>query len=121
MRELKFRVWLSYHNTMDFISNLYGFEELGITEDSKETPIMQYTGLKDKNGKEIYENDFLRTPNGLSPMAMLANGVGSHSIGLVEWDPNSLAWVLDDEYLSGSQCEDLEIIGNIYENPEVLQ
>lgn len=64
---------------------------------------MQYTGLKDKNGKEIYEGD------------ILDHGYGKHP---VVW--NTYRWELADGHsiLWSDMCE---VIGNIYENPELLK
>lgn len=78
--------------------------------------LMQYTGLKDKNGKEIYEGDILNNGNG--PV-------------YVFWNENYQAfWVGYDSEESEKQyyastsdfCTEAdEIIGNIYENPELLK
>jgi uncharacterized phage protein (TIGR01671 family) len=72
----------------------------------------QYTGLKDKNGKEVYEGDILITGHG--------------DAGSIEWSDKYNGWRVDygDEYLGGDDLEfisdDCEIIGNIYENSELL-
>jgi uncharacterized phage protein (TIGR01671 family) len=85
--------------------------------------LMQYTGLKDRNGKEIYENDGLRIEDHtFSPMDFV-----------VTWSEVNHCWWLSsvekDEYgypkqsLSFSQLNgfesDAEVIGNIFENPEL--
>jgi uncharacterized phage protein (TIGR01671 family) len=75
--------------------------------------IMQSTGLKDKNGKEIFEGDILGTKDGL------LNGVVEYRSDLGMWT-NSLISYNNFERLcnvAGSR----EIIGNIYENPELLE
>lgn len=71
--------------------------------------IMQYTGLKDKNGKEIYEGDIL---DDNKPWVVKSSTNG--------------AWMLDYANGSGEKylypiMQHLEIIGNIYENPELLK
>lgn len=76
--------------------------------------LQQYTGLKDKNGKEIYEGDIIQDTTD-----------NNH---VVVWYENRCGWAFDDigrtpahsinGELDQSQCE---IIGNIYENPELIK
>ena len=122
-REIKFRAWINYdgfhgemingcqawgENHIDWNAN----DELSPTHES--TILMQYTGLKDKNGVEIYEGDII--PN------------KTHGNLIVEYDDNSAAFYLwkDKQNLLGfpihfSAKSELEVIGNIYENPELLK
>lgn len=75
--------------------------------------LMQSTGLKDKNGKEIFEGDILGTQDGL------LNGVVEYrtDLGMLT---NSLIRYNNFERLC-NVASDREIIGNIYENPELLE
>lgn len=75
--------------------------------------IMQSTGLKDKNGKEIFEGDILGTKDGL------LNGVIEYRSDLGMWT-NSLIRYNNFERLC-NVATSREIIGNIYENPELLE
>lgn len=75
--------------------------------------IGQSTGLKDKNGKEIFEGDILGTNDGL------LNGVVEYRTDLGMWT-NDLLRYNNFERLC-SVVSDREIIGNIYENPELLE
>lgn len=74
--------------------------------------LMQSTGLKDKNGKEVFEGDILGTKNGL------LNGVVEYRTDLGMWT-NSLIRYNNFERLYHI-AGDREIIGNIYENKELL-
>lgn len=74
--------------------------------------VMQYTGLKDKNGKEIWEGDIVKWET-------------FKGIGEVFWDSDNAWWGLRDHdgegsWLSGSNSV-CEVIGNIYENPDLLE
>ena len=75
--------------------------------------LMQSTGLKDKNGKEIFEGDVLGTKDGL------LNGVVEYRTDLGMWT-NSLIRYNNFERLC-NVASDREIIGNVYENPEILE
>ena len=78
-----------------------------------EIVIMQTTGLLDKNGKEIFEGDILGTKDGL------LNGVVEYRSDLGMWT-NSLIRYNNFERLC-TVANSREIIGNIYENPELLE
>ena len=81
-----------------------------------EHPLMQYVGLKDKNGKEIYEGDIIRHTNEEAchtpyevPEMTPSNWECLLGIGDGEWDEG------------GDQYSNIEIIGNIHENPNLLK
>ena len=78
-----------------------------------EIELMQSTGLKDKNGNEIFEGDILGTKDGL------LNGVVEYRSNLGMWT-NSLISYNNFERLC-NVAGNREIIGNIYENPELLE
>ena len=125
MREIKFRAWIENEKRM---KEVLGFRfhlrdvllENGQIEDFKCVEIMQFTGLKDKDGKEIYEGDILGS---LYEGELCAEGIVSYSEEL-----GNYLLVGVDEYASDSDyCYDadewnqLEVIGNIYENPELME
>ena len=84
----------------------------------KDVIIMQYTGLKDKNGKEIYEGDIVVDNNSL-------NGDMCGVTHLVYWDNDKKGWALKNNKRKNPTWyfaeEEQEVIGNIYENPELIE
>ncbi len=121
MREIKFRIWdkrdeesvMSYDDGHFYVTAI---GEVHCVNDDisihKDVVLMQYTEFKDVDGKEIYEGDILRIYD--------------------EEDNEDFSWVDDVSFLCGgffSGDEDLvgnihfraRVIGNIYENPELIQ
>lgn len=107
MREIKFRVWVKKSKEL--------LPAQGIifprgTEDEK-VILMQYTGLTDKNGKEIYEGDIIKHKN--LKLQVIEYGYA----GFEPFCDN-----LGDEYSSNdANSEHYTVIGNIYENSELLK
>lgn len=119
MREIKFRVWDKVRKKMldvDFISeSLFkpsGYEVEFVESD--DFVIMQYIGLKDKNGKEVYEGDFVRCSRGCPHEVIWLKEYGGLMLGGMP------AWYLSGLSEGYAWTDDEEIIGNIYENPELL-
>lgn len=126
MREIKFRAWDKVSKVMvnglvlDFQGNIlvtkkrgpdgkYAFKQQE-GYDRERFELMQYTGLQDKNGKEIYESD-LGKPEIEKPH--LVSWIGDRwQKG--DWDYANGRWTW------GDIPRDFEVIGNIYENPELL-
>lgn len=74
---------------------------------------LQYTGLKDKNGKEIYEGDVIRI-TGISPAVYQGQkDTPYESVYHIEW--GRLSWSPH-----WAEYEGVEILGNIYENPDLM-
>ena len=113
MREIKFRGW--QNGEMNYDPYIYGGcsgqEDFDINDCFKiDFPIMQFTGLHDKNGKDIYEGDILR---------YLANDKKNH-LGIVEWFGVGGGFNMKNELGSWTQIAGI-IIGNIYENPSLVK
>lgn len=129
MREIKFRVWdkdykkmhvcgTNAHDTMSFTMDGKAFYynlqngEGSLSEESSYI-LMQYTGLKDKNGKEIYEGDFFKDiADGYLWQVFYDEGCYYASSG-----PDTL--MLQEFLMESGKC-DVEIVGNIYENPGLV-
>ena len=84
--------------------------------------LMQFTGLLDKNGKEIYEGDIVEYENGFGEKKDVD---GKPMKFEVRWDKDNACFFANEIFLSNYMIEEndnrLEIIGNIYENPELLK
>jgi uncharacterized phage protein (TIGR01671 family) len=129
MREIKFRAWRKNNNDMlhfnlvgvsrchsdifekgKFVCGLGGGLHIHDALEKK-YPIMQYTGVKDKNGKEIYEGDILRSKSDWEDRPHYIGPV-IHSEGI---------FMVDDKCGTFLKKDWVEVLGNIYENPELLR
>lgn len=92
------------------------FEDMSVNSGLTNAVLMQYTGLKDKNGKEIYEGDVILHPNyACDP----SNGDDPMLIDAVKWHEGGFRY--NDYEMIASECAEFaEVIGNSYENPDLL-
>lgn len=127
MREIKFRAWNRIVGRWQYFQ-LTDLEKQKGAIQWQNLEIMQYTGLTDKNGKEIYEGDILRVPELYETPEMTATAYvnwevvfmfGSWHLKGPDYTPELGSTTLYDEH--HSYDEDFEVIGNIYENPELLK
>lgn len=137
--EIKFRAWDSKYNEMRKVFKLtFRGSKVVANEDDNLVEIMQYTGLKDKNGKEVYEGDILRYKHiiytdcskteienieeesfiEIIAYTKIASVVKSYSKNIKAFGYN----ISSKECLMLElQSDEIEIVGNIFENPELLE
>ncbi len=127
-REIKFRVWDGINKKMYEVSELNtNLQQVTCWDDNdnklffyfagarQDCDLMQFTGLKDKNGKEIYEGDIFSF-EGRSYQVYFDEARGS-------WSAINRKEGTDYKYqqnLTKMRAKRFEIIGNIYQNPELL-
>lgn len=115
-REIKFRAWdgekMFFYpkwSTLHSKFVLYFSEQIDYVDESdndNSVVLMQYTGLKDNKGKDVFEGDIT-------------------DVGVVVWHDEYLGFFLEGEFIEGNYKPlydnvFVEVIGNIYENPELL-
>ena len=85
-----------------------------------DSALMQSTGLKDKNGVEVFEGDIVKVSN--HPFQKKEDSAGIEIDGdyLIGWSDHSLTWLAGDLLLHQLKPY-IEVIGNIYEKPELLE
>lgn len=121
MREILFRAWLKDKKKMVGVEEIHfrhqfieyydgNYDDCWLEEDLNNVELMQYIGFKAKHGVKIFENDIVKYRG---------------ETYQVLWGKHSFCFVLKDKhgYLSfgAPECKYFKVIGNIYENPELLE
>lgn len=107
-REIKFRAWHKENREMREVTNL----DLPNTTENEWLVAMQYTGLVDKNGKEIYEGDVIEYQESKHIKVRCQ----------IEWEIGGWTATNTMQGLANLRLSEMwEVIGNIYENPELLE
>jgi uncharacterized phage protein (TIGR01671 family) len=125
MRDLKVRAWSKVEQKMLHVSSLHYIgdstvKEVGTVElccdsylnDKSGMILMQFTGLHDKNGNEIYEGDVLRNKWGGTGIVVFDDGAFQS-----QWEGGEVNYQLSASDIEGRESE---VIGNIYENADLL-
>jgi uncharacterized phage protein (TIGR01671 family) len=122
MREIKFRAWdkkrkemsvgeLSFH-----YDNQVGIDHVYLDQirEVEDYILMQYTGLKDINGKEIYEGDMVKTKWQSKAEMIWVEKEAAYGLRTIDEE-------VKDEIMYGFKDQEMEVIGNIYENKDLLK
>lgn len=132
MRELKFRVYIPDHGKFSYFQlNDFDYSDRYLHQHSY--PVQQYTGLKDKNGNEIYEGDIVNysrlrlvtteNPKGVFSTKAIEDG---DFVGEIIFIYPGFCWSYehkryDDIEPMTQASHRYEIVGNIFETPELLK
>ena len=123
MREIKFRAWDKENKTMLLDIGIHINRMIFITRQGHDRPytddfeIMQYTGLKDKNDKEIYEGDVCKRI-WADDDYMIFKVCFSEGRFAEWWNGMDVGKIADGSVMRDGK---VEVIGNIYENPELIK
>lgn len=125
-REIKFRIW-SYEdkqyrtdcNLTQIFNSMTGTPATVYSDEGDRFDIEQYTGLKDKNGKEIYEGDLIRVSNDEFQIPSEDKTDGAEVI-YSEFETGFVYKTWYGRVYVGRHDTSVEVIGNIHENPELV-
>jgi len=116
MREHKYKAWNKDHNFMGLVYEIdfrYGIVKIETDEGTTHTfgitkvELLQFTGLHDKNGSPVYESDIVRYVRECEKVAS------------VSYNEDIAAFLFGEDEI-GDNITDIEVIGNIYQHPELI-
>ena len=124
MREFKMKAWLKKENKMVSIIGIdLNYQYIRYTDDGnlfkddykiaefKDIELLQFTGVKDKAGQEVYEADVIKFNDGIDDI-----------YGLISYDDEDAVYCVSYENVTEhllNMAGDFEIVGNIFENPDL--
>jgi uncharacterized phage protein (TIGR01671 family) len=119
-RPIKFRAWDRQEHRYEYRNDVLDYW----LSHPERYVIEQFTGLLDKNGKEIWEGDIVRIPGWKPGEYQIVFIEGAFCLGAIKKDEqfNVGQFVADIHYIqSGGEGPRAEVIGNLHENPELLK
>lgn len=127
MNEIKYRIYGKENRIMYSWEEILNFDSLkdtlknGSKEDNYYSSLLQYTGIKDKSGKEIYVGDIIKIDNDWEEVGFAAGFVGYviYELGAFKLKEGEI--YVPKYRLNGSFGKLATVIGNIYENPELIK
>ena len=116
MRDIKFKAWLKDDKRIVEVEEIHfrhqlieyydgNYDDCWLEKDFDKIELMQYTGLKDKNGKEIYEGDIVKYQK-----------FGLNEYMIIKYLSRFAVFNICD-----LNKQDYEVIGNVYQHPELLE
>tara|TARA_R110000772_G_scaffold76169_1_gene164759 strand:+ start:127 stop:480 length:354 start_codon:yes stop_codon:yes gene_type:complete len=115
MKHIKFRAWDRENQKMVYDNWNTPYFQHKVIAHFNHPDCMQFTGLKDDARTEIYEGDILRTWQDNCYIDLQVKLID------VSYDPELGRWALGASPISASAYRHKEVVGNIYENPELLE